>query len=145
MVDVTNVQERFDGLMAKFMICGVIVGKNAGKMPAQRRGAPDTAFCKLTFMLPTPSGAPRSTDVSVPGDMDHEQYQVGQYVEMPITVNFFEGRLTFRAIDTNAAARAVGQAARDPARTGTNGRGSRPDMAAMSGGASTSGSPKSAS
>jgi hypothetical protein len=143
MVDVTNVQERFDGLMAKFMICGVIVGKNAGKMPAQRRGAPDTAFCKLTFMLPTPSGAPRSTDVSVPGDMDHEQYQVGQYVEMPITVNFFEGRLTFRAIDPDANAKVVGQAARDPSRAGTNGRG-KPDMAAMGGSASTSSSPKSA-
>jgi hypothetical protein len=116
MVDVTNVAERFDGLMAGFFIRGVIVGKNAGKMPAQRRGAADTPFCRLTFMLPTPNGAPKTQDVSVPAEIDSDQFEVGQHVELPVTISFFEGRLTFRAIDTNANSKAVGQAARDPGR-----------------------------
>lgn len=140
MVDVTNVLERFDGLMASFLIRGVIVGKNAGKMPAQRRGAPDTAFCKLTFMLPTPNGAPKTTEVSIPAELDHDQYHVGQHVELPVTISFFEGRLTIRAIDPNVSARAVGQAARDASRVGANG-GTRPDMAAM-GRPAANGSPK---
>jgi hypothetical protein len=116
MVDATDVAERLSGMYATFNIEGIVVGKNAGKMPAQRRGAPDTPFCKLTFMLVTGTGAPKTQDVSVPAEIDHEQFEVGKFVKLPITVNFFEGRLTFRAIDTNANARDVGQAARDPGR-----------------------------
>ena len=116
MVDVANVYERFNGLMSGFLIRGVIVGKNAGEMPAQGRGGKPTKFCKLTFMLPTAAGAPKTQDVSVPGEIDSNQFEVGQHVELPITISFFEGRLTFRALDPNANAREVGQAARDPAR-----------------------------
>jgi hypothetical protein len=112
-----NVMERFDGLMSTFVIKGVIAGKNAGQMQPERgaRG-PGKKFCRLAFIMPGAGTLPKNVEVSLPDTMDADQFAEGEYVELPVTISFFEGRMTIRAVDTNANAKMVGQAARTPGR-----------------------------
>jgi hypothetical protein len=111
-----DVQERLDGLLASFMIKGVIIGRNAGEIAPDRGRGPAKRFCRLTFFMEGSGGATKSVDVSLPDTMNAEGYQEGQYVELPVMITMFDGKLIVRGIDPNVNARAVGQAARDPNR-----------------------------